>query len=129
MAVPAEKRIPTRDCAVLHLGEPARTAKRGKRDAAEQSGAERLHRQVQVRVVLRAFGPPAPELPAAFVPGTELVSDLEHDRLVSLVDTAGERGPDVEQTHPEPVTHAIARASRCREQHEERMIGRKESRL
>ena len=36
------------------------------------------------------------ELPAAFVPGTELVGDLEHDRFFSLVGTSGERGPDVD---------------------------------
>src|SRR6185437_13780789 len=129
MAVPAEERVSTRDCAVLHLGKPARAAKRGERDAAEQSGAERLHWQAQVRLVLRAFGSAALELPATFVPGTELVGDLEHDRFFSLVGTSGERGPDIDETHPESVTHAIARASRCREQHEERMIRWQERRL
>src|SRR4249920_2360553 len=112
MAIPAKERVRPGDCAVPLLGESARTAKGGERDAAEQRGAERLHGQTQVRLVLRAFRQAALELPAALVPEAELVGDLEDDGLVSLVGTSGESGPHVEQTHPEPVTHAIARAPR-----------------
>src|SRR6266550_3544732 len=118
MTVPAEEGIRPLDRPFLQLGPP----ERAERDAAEQSGAERLHGHRQLGLVLAALRAASFESPASLVPRTELVRDIEHDRALARIAPPQQRRADVDEPHPETVAHPVAHAPRRREQEEQRMI-------
>src|SRR2546426_12295482 len=64
MAVPAEKSVGARHCALLHLLYAARACQRSELHAAEECRAERLNRQSQVGIVLGSGRTSVLQLPA-----------------------------------------------------------------
>src|SRR3954447_17196048 len=80
--VPAEERVGALKGAVSELFRAAGAGERGKGNAAEVRRAERLGGECDVGVLVGTRSLAILELPAAFVPRTELVVDVEHDRPV-----------------------------------------------
>src|SRR5919106_3331336 len=114
-----EQRVRPGDRPGDELLDTARARELAEGEAAEVDGAELAGVEPQLRLRLRAL---AARRPAALVPRTERVRDLEDDLAVARERPRRERGADVDEPHPEPVPQLVVQPPRLREQEEQRMV-------